>query len=180
MKKSIWVLLACLAILIVPQYGFGQADNSSLPFAFVHMAIGPAFPSFGQTIDTELRTNPLYASYGHLGGELGLGIALFNSFYLTLQASALWAQTENLVIANLTMWGVGARYYPFSNGLFLEIGGGFSRLVTGNAFVLVGQGFGSVVTLGYDFRLPLYGFTLVLLGSFQYAWIIPNQPTEPL
>jgi len=175
-KKSTVVLVLFFNILMLPRLGFAQEPAAPPRDLLFELGLGPwfrSFPPFGPTVNSQLSVDPLFSSYVHMALQVGFGVTLADSLYMILRYNQLEAYVEDseTVIASLASGDLILRHYPFSIGLFVDLGGRLSALSYHSAGI--GTGLGVVGSLGYDFmpRRLRRMVSVALLGSFRIAYV---------
>jgi hypothetical protein len=182
MKTYSRIMLAIVFALALSGIATAQVGRRDL--LLFQVGAGLYFPSYPDglgsamsSLDSEPGVDRIQVSV-----DMALGFAIFQDGYLMVRAegggdSLTDSYGDNMQLT-LTLISVGARYYPFVTGFYLEADVGSSQAKidsSGEGSYTSDNGLGYGIAIGYDFNRRLRGFGLVLEAKYDSLSIESEQ-----
>ena len=181
MKTHFRVALALCLALAVPCIATAQVGGRGLLF---QVGAGLYFPSYPGSLESD------FSDLASLPGmdriqislDLALGVpVLERGCYLIARIDGGGDRVDDgndYIQMNLYLFSLGARYYPYRTGLYVEVGAGASKGVIESSVAASSPsdtGFGYGIAIGYDFNRRQRGFGLSLEAKYDGLTIESEQ-----
>jgi hypothetical protein len=182
MKTHVRITLAIVFALALPCIAAAQGWGRDL--LLFQVGAGLYFPSYPDGLESAMSYADSLPGVDRIqvAVDLALGFSISERAYIMARVDGggdrISDSSGDYSQLNLYLFSLGARYYPYVTGLYLEADVGSSQAevdISGEGSYPSDKGFGYGIAIGYDFNRRLRGFGLELEAKYDSLTIESEQ-----
>ena len=183
MKKILLIIGTTVCLLVSTAY----AENTKTRGIYFEIGLGVNKISYSEEVDDAIELlDGLGADRTTIFLDMGLGYAIGQKTYIVGSISGIGdrlSYDQDYLQLNTYLFGIGIRYYPFYKGLQLGADVGIGKMVMSSSDETIDNttsdnGFGSKLTIAYDFDSTLTGPATLIGGALLIDTINNNTITS--